>query len=297
MRALLSTTSGKVVNAHWTYEFALGATHLPNRTTVVTAHDAPFTILRYQQPRRYFAVRAAMAVALRLQAPMLTAVSPYLAVAWQRQMLYRRHISVVPNVVPIVVANRAAGDTLRSPRILEVADSGKRKNVTALLRAMPRILERCPEATLRLVGDGLTTESSLARLAQRLGVDHRVEFAGKVRASGMDAIYNEADIFVHASLEESFSMSVAEAMSHALPIVAGSRSGGVPWDLVKGVLGLLVDVRSPIAIADSVTRMIADPALRRELAAAAQARVRSHLSPEAVAAAYLEIYARAENAA
>ena len=297
MRALLSMTSGKVVNADWTYEFALGATHLPNRNTVVTAHDAPFTILRYQQPRRYFAVRAAMAVALRLQAPMLTAVSPYLAAAWQGQMLYRRDISVVPNVVPIVASKPPVGGRLRSPTILEVADSGKRKNVAALLRAMPGILECCPGAKLRLVGEGLTDDSSLARLAQRLGIADRVEFAGKVRASAMDAIYSEADIFVHPSLEESFSMSVAEAMSHALPIVAGSRSGGVPWVLNDGRAGLLVDIRNPVAIADSVTRMIADPALRRELATAAQARVRSHLSPEAVAAAYLEIYARAEKGA
>ena len=162
---------------------------------------------------------------------------------------------------------------------------------------MPGILECCPGAKLRLVGEGLTDDSSLARLAQRLGIADRVEFAGKVRASAMDAIYSEADIFVHPSLEESFSMSVAEAMSHALPIVAGSRSGGVPWVVNKhGRAGLLVDIRNPVAIADSVTRMIADPALR-ELATAAQARVRSHLSPEAVAAAYLEIYARAEKGA
>ena len=73
VRALVARTSGRVVNAHWTYEFALGATDVPHRVTVVTAHDAPFTILRYQRPRRYLALRAAMAAALSMRAPALTA--------------------------------------------------------------------------------------------------------------------------------------------------------------------------------------------------------------------------------
>ena len=54
--ACLFSTSGSVVNAHWTYEFALGATRLPSRVTVVTAHDAPFTVLRHLRPRTYRAL-------------------------------------------------------------------------------------------------------------------------------------------------------------------------------------------------------------------------------------------------
>ena len=297
VRALVARTSGRVVNAHWTYEFALGATDVPHRVTVVTAHDAPFTILRYQRPRRYLALRAAMAAALSMRAPALTAVSPYLAASWRRQMLYRGHISVVPNVVPFVTGERSDRNTLMAPLILDVADAGKRKNVLRLVRAMPEILDVYPHARLRLVGRGLTSESSLAVAAKRLGVGGSVEFLGRVEVADLDAIYREADIFAQPSLEDSFSMSVAEAMSHKLPIVAGSRSGAIPWLLDQGRAGLLVDVRDASAIARGVTTLISTPQLRRELASVAQDRARACFSPEAVSAAYLDAYDRAGAAA
>jgi glycosyltransferase involved in cell wall biosynthesis len=298
VRQLLAETSGRVVNAHWTYEFALGATRLPNRATVVTAHDAPFTILRYQRERWYRALRAAMAVAVRLQTPTLTAVSPYLASAWRRQMLYRSQIAVIPNVVPHV-RNRSPGtqDAMRAPTILAVAEAGKLKNVRTLIRAMPEILECASKAELLLVGPGLIADSLLGKLARQLGVDESVHFMGFVEAAGLDTIYRRADLFVHPSLEESCPMSVAEAMSYGLPVVGGVRSGGVPWLLDEGRAGLLVDVKRPEAIARAVITLLEDSDLRLDLAAAGRMRVRSHLSPNEVANAYLEVYARADREA
>jgi glycosyltransferase involved in cell wall biosynthesis len=294
VRGLLSGTSGRVVNAHWTYEFALGAMRLPNRATVVTAHDAPFTILRHDRPRSYRAVRAAMAVALRLQSPIMTAVSPDLAAAWRRQMLYRGAISVIPNVVPPVATSRPTHAEGLTPKILEVANAQRLKNVSALLRAMPKILSSYPSATLQLVGPGLTPQSSLGRLARRLRVCDNVEFFGCVKATDLDSLYRRATLFVHASLTEACSMSVGEAMSYGLPVVAGSRSGGVSWMLDGGRAGLLVDVRKPAAIAEGVIRLLGDPPLYNQLAVAARARALSCLSPEAVSDAYLEVYAQAQ---
>jgi len=294
VRELLASTSGAVINAHWTYEFALGATRLPSRVPVVTARDAPFTILRYSRTRAYRALCAAMAVAVRLRGPTMTAVSPYIVEAWRKQMLYRTEMSVVPNVVPLVAISRPSDATEHlAPTILEVADAGKLKNVAALIRAMPEILSAYSRTKLNLAGHGLTGDSTLANLARRLGVDHAVRFLGFLPPSELDAIYRQADLFVHASLEESFSMSIAESMSYGLPIVAGERSGAVPWLLDEGRAGLLVDVRRPAAIAKGVVRLLTDPGLRRELGAAGQARVRSHFSPDAVAARYLDVYARA----
>ena len=184
-----------------------------------------------------------------------------------------------------------------APLILDVADAGKRKNVLRLVRAMPEILDVYPHARLRLVGRGLTSESSLAVAAKRLGVGGSVEFLGRVEVADLDAIYREADIFAQPSLEDSFSMSVAEAMSHKLPIVAGSRSGAIPWLLDQGRAGLLMDVRDASAIARGVTTLISTPQLRRELASVAQDRARACFSPEAVSAAYLDAYDRAGAAA
>ena len=85
-----------LVHAHWTYEFALAAltSGLP---TLVTAHDAPLTILRHLRDP-YRVARLAMALWVRAKRPPLTAVSPYLAEQWRREMGWRRDIAIIPNI-------------------------------------------------------------------------------------------------------------------------------------------------------------------------------------------------------
>ena len=287
---LLAGTSASVVNAYWTYEFALGALASPSRPTIVTAQDAPLTILRYM-PDLYRAIRTTMSVATRLRLSTLAANSPYLATAWRRQMLYRREIPVVPNIVlPVAATSNGVKGADASPTILDVTDIGRRKNVSRLVAAMGQILLSHPDARLRVVGHGLTGDSPAARLADQLGVRHAVEFVGPVDADRLVEEYSGATVFVHASLEESFGMTVAEAMSHGLPVVAGGRAGAVPWVLDEGRAGLLVDARHPEAIATAVRRLLDDRFLCAELGEAAKNRVHSAFSPVTVAATWLQLY-------
>ena len=297
VEALVDQTSGRVVHAIWTYEFALGALASRGRSTVVTTQDAPFTILRYH-PDLYRAMRTALAIATRLRAARLVANSPYLASAWRRQMLYRRSIPVVPNVVwPPPAPPRTThpvGDD--APIILDVSQQGALKNVSALVRAMPRILSWHAGARLRLVGHGLTDASALAVLAEGLGIRDSVEFLGALGSDAVHDAYAGATVFVHASLEESFGMSVAEAMSHGLPIVACAGAGAIPWVLGEGCAGLLVDARRPEEIADAVCRLLDDRPLRVRLGTAAIQRAGSTFSPAAVVAASLQVYEDVEAA-
>lgn len=286
--SLLAETSAPIVHAHWTYEFALGSLADSSRPTIVSARDAPLTVLRYM-PDRYRLARAALAVLTRVRVSALAANSPYLAGAWRRQMLYRRMIQVIPNVVPVPAAGstRTWGD---GPTVLAVADAGPRKNVASLLRALVRIVDRHPKVRCRLVGDGLTEGSGLAALAERLGVRRRVEFVGFVDGERLAAEFARATVFVHPSLEESFGMSVAEAMSHGLPVVAGAGAGAMPWLLDDGRAGVLVDVRDPAAIAASVCELLDSPDLRAAVSSEATRRVQAEFSPAVVAERSLRVY-------
>lgn len=278
---LVRMTSGRAVLANWTYEFALGALAVPGRPTVVIARDAPLTILRYT-PDAYRAVRAALGAATRLKAAAIAANSPYLASAWRRQMLYRRPIHVLPNVVPLSGPRLSAPVVGTPPSILDVSDDGPRKNVAALVRAMPQILQTHDDVRLRLVGAGLTAKSPIAHLAERLNVRASIDFLGELDPEGVREEYLRATLFAHVSREESFGMSVAEAMSHALPVIGGTRAGAVPWVLDEGRAGLLADVRRPEAVAGAICRLLADPVLRSQFGAAAVERVRAEFSPAAV---------------
>ncbi|MFN8160105.1 MAG: glycosyltransferase family 4 protein [Solirubrobacterales bacterium] len=287
---LLSMTSAPVVHANWTCEFALGAL-AAGRPTVVTARDAPLTILRYM-PDAYRAVRALMSVGTRLRLRSLTANSPYLAAAWRRQMLYRRAIAVIPNIVaPVAGSVDRSGESL-PPRILDVTDVGRRKNVTGLLRAMKLILGSHPDAGLRIAGNGLTPGSEPARLAEDLGLGHAVAFLGYLDTDRLREEYSSATVFAHASLEESFGMTVAEAMSHGLPVIGGSRAGAIPWVLDGGRAGLLADSSRPVEIAHAVCRLLDDARLRARIGKAGRNRVETAFSPARLGPEWLETYDR-----
>lgn len=88
-------------------------------------------------------------------------------------------------------------------------------------------------------------------------------------------------------------MSVCEAMHAALPVIGGQRSGAIPWTLGDGQCGLLVDVRSPRAIAAGIRRLFADPRLAAELGQAARSRAVTTFGTDAVVHGYLDGYATA----
>jgi glycosyltransferase involved in cell wall biosynthesis len=135
--------------------------------------------------------------------------------------------------------------------------------------------------------------SDLFALAERLGIVADVEFQGVVERDGLDALFRRATIFVHPSREESFGMTLAEAMSYGLPVVGGRRSGGVPDQLKHGEAGILVDVRDPAAIAEAVSSLLEDERQRKNLGEAARRRILASYSAETVVRSYMDVYKRA----
>ena len=64
--------------------------------------------------------------------------------------------------------------------------------------------------------------------------------AGRVDDALLHALYEAADVFVHATRYEGSSLVTLEAMAHARCVVA-TRAGGIPDKVVPGATGWLVD--------------------------------------------------------
>jgi glycosyltransferase involved in cell wall biosynthesis len=287
LRALLAQTDGAVVHAHWTYEFAWSILADP-RPRAVTVHDAPLTILRHM-PNAYRTVRAAMAYRVRAGSFRGLAVSPYVARRWRREMLDRRPLEIVPNFVS-VGGRKAAPAGGGGPRLVSVGDTSRLKNLRPLLTAFRSVRRRHPAATLCLVGPGLGAQDPMADRARAQGLAGGVEWRGRRdHGSTLDEMAG-AHVVVHPSLEESFGMSVAEAMAMGTPVVGGRSSGAVPWLLDHGRAGVLVDVRSPRSIADGLLAVLEDVELADRIGSAAADRIRVDLSEEVVLHRHLRIY-------
>jgi L-malate glycosyltransferase len=277
-----------VVHAHWLYEFAWAGQHsgLP---CLVTAHDSPRMVLRYM-PTLYRLVRFAMGRMAARRAHRMTAVSPYMADEMRR--LTRAPIAVIPNPLPREVeqlAIRTSERTQVGSRIVAVLNGwSSLKNGAAALRALAEVRQIEPSATLTLFGAECGPGEAAQRYAERHGLADGVVFRGPIEHIRLMHELVGFDLLLHPALTESFGAAVAEAMALRLPVIAGARSGAVPW--VVGDAGLLVDVRDPSAIASAVLHLLREPDLRRQLGDAGRRSVLARFSRSTVAAATEAIY-------
>jgi len=277
-----------LVHAHWSYEFAQAAIEsgLPH---LVTCHDAPQVVLRYM-PNLYRLVRYFMARRVLDQAQYLTAVSPYLKQKLDRYA--RVPIAVVHNPLPTrpthLVASTRQFDPAR-PRIAMVLNGWDTlKNPQPALRAFAALRHTFPAAELSIMGNDYGAGGKAESWAKSQGLTNGVHFMGPQPHPVLLAKLAESDLLLHPALEETFGMSIAEAMSLGVPVVGGHTSGAVPW--VIGNSGRLVDVRSDQAITQAAIQLLNDSQGLTNLSAQARIATLSRFSPNAVAAAYESCY-------
>ncbi|WP_338898242.1 glycosyltransferase family 4 protein [Streptomyces sp. TG1A-60] len=282
-----------VVSAHWTYEYARAAI-ASGRLAFVTARDTPLRCA-WEMRDAYRWLRHTQALPAVHRATALSANSPYTARHLRRCLGVRRPIEVIPNGVrtdalPTLCAP-PPGDTPVFAAALQ--GWGPMKNTRALLRAFTLVRTRIPRARLLLLGSDHGPGGPAQAWAAARETTAGVEFAGQLpHAAMLDRLATEAHVLVHPSRLESFSMICAEAMGMGLPVVAGRRSGAVPW--VVGDAGLLVDIDRPDRIAEAMTALARDDEQRKALGAAGRARVRGHFSLDDIARHYVDWFTTAD---
>lgn len=186
--------------------------------------------------------------------------------------------------------------------ILTVARLGELyKGHDMVIRAMPLVLARRPEARYVIVGDG-PLRPYLERLAASVGVAGRVTFAGEVSDAELHTWYRRASVFALLSREspvdggaEGYGLTFIEAGAWGKPVVGGN-SGGIPDAVVDGVTGLLVDPTDLASIADALTRVLGDPGLAARLGAAGRQRAAGELAWTNFSAAFQRVLASAAGA-
>lgn len=284
-----------VVHAHWSYEFAWAAQRsgLP---TLITCHDSPFVVARmYSQSRPtrslYRWLKAGMAWHVLRYARHVTAVSPYMQT--QAQPLCKCLVTVVPNPLPHILSDRACQPARQpdshSPLLVMVVNGwSKLKNPEPAMKAFVRLRVRKPGARLKMYGADFGPGEKAEQWARQNGIAEGMEFIGCVSYRRLLDELADADVLVHPSLEETFGMTIAEAMAQGIPVIGGARSGAVPWVVGEG--GILTDVTSVTSIEQAMLELLDVPGCYREAAEASRLRVQDHFTAVKVAEAYETIY-------
>lgn len=156
--------------------------------------------------------------------------------------------------------------SLRDPFVLYLGGFDKRKNVEGLLRAAARLSSR-PAWHLALAGalPGRPGRlfPDLPGLVERLSIQDRVRFLGRVSDEEKWALYRAAACFVYPSLYEGFGLDPLEAMTCGTPVICSNRAS-LPEIVGDG--GLLIDPKDEAALAAAIGHVLESPDLRAELA-------------------------------
>lgn len=181
-----------------------------------------------------------------------------------------RNTRVITIYNPVALAPLADARLREQAQLLFLGRLGAGKGSDDLLHALHRIVARHPEVRLLLAGDG-DVERSRA-LAGQLGLDANVALLGWVGGEQKAHLLARAALYVLPSHAEGLPMSVLEAMSSGLAVLA-TPVGGIPEAVSDGVEGCLVPAGDIGALSVALERLLSDAPLRRRMGAAGRAKV------------------------
>ena len=165
----------------------------------------------------------------------------------------------------------------KSVALLCVANVTPGKGYEQLIHALAGLQDL--DWTLTIVGDVARHPMTVERVKQLIadpGLQDRVWVAGALTGENLKAAYANAEVFVLATLRESYGMAVAEALGYGLPVVS-TTTGEIP-KLVGNDGGVLCAPGDVDGFRRALARVIGDAGLRSKLRAgaiAAQSRLRS----------------------
>ncbi|RZS58198.1 glycosyltransferase family 4 protein [Sphaerotilus mobilis] len=287
----LKVAAPDIVHAHWTYEFALAA--LASTTPhLITCHDAPGVVLRFTRSP-YRALRYLMARRVFRHGREFSTVSDYMARELAPALGY--YPCVIPNPIAPYVMMRGGVRAHPETRRVAVVCNGwdRRKNPEIALRAFAKYRSTEPLAQLHMFGASFGVGEYAEKWAKKNGLADNVHFLGRLPHRELINVLSGMDVLLHTSLEESFGVVIAEAMALGLPVVAGDKSGAVPWVMgadAAGCIstGVLVNVLSIDAVSGGLKKAFDERYSMRS--ASAVSRARNTFAPHAVAQAYISRY-------
>lgn len=171
--------------------------------------------------------------------------------------------------------------------VLSVGRFVRRKGFDSIIRSLPQVLERCPEAVYVIVGnapnpDNKVYRDELIELAESLGLHGRVKIFENVVDDDLPLYYSICDVFAMpnrtlsgSSGVEGFGIVFLEAGACGKPVIGG-RSGGAREAVLEGETGFLVEPDDVPALAGRLTLLLGNPELARRMGERGRAYVLEH---------------------
>ena len=257
VRYLLETKI-QLVQTHLTTSNIIGtlASHLAGVKSISTLHSVSI------DPRYYSRVRHTLETrVLRHLSDRVVAVGHAVSAANQSRL--QRPLDVIPNAItPLNPLSEKRRQQIRSKLLEDPEDRllvsvgrlSPPKGYSILIQAFFVLQKRYPKVKLVIVGNGILKNDLMSQI-ETLSLQNSIVLLG--HREDVPELLGASDVYVNASLWEGLPLSILEAMSAGLPVVA--TEVGDLERIVPARAGFLVPPNEPEILANAMQRMLEDP--------------------------------------
>lgn len=208
------------------------------------------------------------------------------------------------DLAPAIASSRVIPNGIDT-NTFEPGDKRAARAHLGLPQNTPVLLFVANNGTGNVYKDGSTIEKAVAMLAGRpefhsmillvVGGDGRATVGNRMcipyqrDPCELARYYQAADLYLHAAHGDNFPVVILEALACGLPVIA-TAVGGIPEEVRDGVTGLLAPPADPVGMAEAITRLLRDDALRRLMATEARLDAEARFSRERMVYDYLNLY-------
>jgi len=160
------------------------------------------------------------------------------------------------------------------------------KDYDLFIETAAEIYRQRPNAVFSILGEG-PLKAELEKRAAEMGLSDVFKFMPPVE--GPFPYYRQLDLYVNTSRHEGIPLSVLEAMSCGVPVVAPAV-GGLPEIISSEAEGSLVQKRTPENFARACLWLMDNPELRNRIGHRGQERIRAAFTAEKMGEAYYRLY-------
>lgn len=261
----LRTFAPDVVIAYNRDSMVLAASVLRRHRTIFHAHEVPAPTATNR--RVYSSFNKSTAI--------IVAASEHIAQRLREMGVQPMHTIVIPNGLEAADAPEGASRSEGTPLTIGIIGQiGAWKGHDDFVAALGILKDSGHDFRAVVFGSGDESYvNTLKAKAITLGVADSISWPGYIEDS--NRAFADMDICVVPSrFEEPFGLVAVEAALHSIPVVA-TRRGGLTQIVLEGVTGFLVDPECPQQLAQRLSTLLNDAALRTQLGTAARGNAKS----------------------
>lgn len=179
-------------------------------------------------------------------------------------------------------------------QILWLGRMAGNKGCDYMVKAMPMILKKFPDAKLVICGDG-EEKAHINGLIDKFGIRKSIEMYGIVKFDQLVSLFYKSLVYVFPSINrlEAFGIVQLESFANCTPVIASDIPGpNAVMDV--GKTGYLVPKQDPQAIAEKVNELLANPRKAIEMGKAGRKLVETKYDWKRIAEQVMALYKEAQ---